>query len=479
MDISKVNKKLIYGFLTLTFRRATLFGILFINNNFFLARILTPDIVGIFNIATSVLMFFTYFSDVGLGAALIQKKEIKRDDLITTFTVGQVLAFLIFIAIWFLAPWLSGIYQLDVAGMWLVRTLGFVFFLTSLKVLPSVILERELKFGPLVIVELLETIIYLAVLDYLVVNKFGVRGYTFAVLGRGIIGVMAIYILAPWKIGLGFSKQSAKELIKFGAPFQLNSLLALLKDRLVDLVVAGIIGKTGVGYVTWARNISYLPLEIMNIMGRITFPAFSRLQDNKEALSKTLEKSLFFTSLFMYPLFFGVLATTPSLVEYVVRSNWRPALPMVYLFSAGAFWAALSTPMTNFMNAVGRINTTLKLMVMWTIIEWIVTPFLAIQFGFMGVGIASVIISLTSIIPIIIVKRMIKFEVLRNIYRQFICGLIMFGVVFYLCQTFVFNSWSLLVVVLIGVLTYCLLVFILIKDKFLVIVKELKSDQLS
>lgn len=476
MDTKTINRKIISGFFTLTFRRAALFGVMWLNNNLLLARILPPDVIGIFNIATSVLMFFTYFSDIGLGAALIQKKEITRQDLVTTFTVQQILALTIAVVVWFMAPWFAGIYQLDSSGMWLIRALGFGFFLTSFKVLPSVILERDLKFGPLVIVEILETIVYLGVLDYLILSNFGVTAYTYSVLARGFMGVIAIYIFAPWKIGFGFSKQSAKDLVRFGGPFQLNSMLALLKDRLIDLVVAGIIGKAGVGYVTWARNIAYVPLEVMNIMGRITFPAFSRLQHDNVALKKTLEKSLFFTSLFMYPLTFGIIAIAPSIIEYVVRSNWRPALPLIYLFSISAFWAALSTPMTNFLNAIGKISTTLKLMVMWTIVEWIVTPFFAIQYGFVGVGIASFVISFTSIAPIIIVKRIINFEILKNVYKQFLCGVAMFAVVFYLAQHYISNWQSLIVVVIIGGLVYCGLALIFLKDEFLTNLKELRNE---
>lgn len=476
MDTKTINRKIISGFFTLTFRRAALFGVMWFNNNLLLARILPPDVIGIFNIATSVLMFFTYFSDIGLGAALIQKKEIKRQDLVTTFTVQQLMALSIAIIVWFLAPWFAAIYQLDNSGMWLIRALGFGFFLTSFKVLPSVVLERDLKFGPLVFVEILETIIYLGVLDYLILNNFGVSAYTYSVLARGIMGVVAIYFFAPWKIGVGFSKESARELVRFGGPFQLNSLLALMKDRLVDLVVAGIIGKAGVGYVTWARNIAYVPLEVMNIMGRITFPAFSRLQHDNVALKKTLEKSLFFTSLFMYPLSFGIIAIAPSIIEYIVRSNWRPALPLIYLFSISAFWAALSTPMTNFLNAIGKISTTLKLMVMWTIIEWAVTPFFAIQYGFLGVGIASFVISFTSIAPIIIVKKLINFELLKNVYKQFLCGLIMFVCVFYLAQNYIVNWQSLIVVVFIGGLIYSGLALVFLKEEFLINLKELRSE---
>ena len=132
--------------------------------------------------------------------------------------------------------------------------------------------------------------------------------------------------------------------------------------------------------------------------------------------------------------------------------------------------------MTNFLNAIGKINTTLKLMVMWTIVEWAITPFFAIKYGFLGVGVASVIISFTSIVPIIIVKRVINFEILRNVYKQFLCALTMFVVVFYLAQNYIFNLQSLIMVILIGGLFYCGLTLIFLKNEFLINLKELKSE---
>lgn len=465
MRLEVIQKKLVSGFLTLTFRRAILYAIVFANTNLFLARILPPEIIGIYNIGNSILAFFTFFSDVGLAAAIIQKKQLHPDDLKTTFTIQEVLALLITLIIFLLAPFFASIYQLDEMGMWLIRALGIGFFLTSLKVLPAVLLERELKFGPLVFVEILETAIFCTVLDVLVLNNFGVVSYSLAVLSRGFAGTAMIYIIAPWKMAVGFSKKAVKDLLKFGAPYQLNSILALLKDRLVALIVAGIIGKAGVGYVTWAQNIASMPLEVMNIITRITFPAFSRLQDNKDALKKTLEKSIFFTSLFVYPLLFGVMATAPSLVAHVVHNNWKPALPLVYLFSVSAFWSALSVPFTNFLNAIGRINTTLKLMVMWTVLEWAITPFLTIQYGFIGVAVASALISFTSIIPIIIIKKIVDVKILKNISLPFVSAAIMGIITYYICQVLVVNFYTLVITIIIGGLIYLGLVFGFGKDK--------------
>lgn len=464
---TNLRKKIAGGFLSLTFRKAALLVISYVTINLILARILPVSVIGIFNIASSILAFFTFFSDIGLAAALIQKKEISDDDLKTTFTIQEILALIITVLVWFGAPYLAQFYNLDLNGMWLVRALSLSFFLVSLKVVPSVLLERELRFKPLVSVEILETIIFNSILILLVLNNFLVSAFSFAALGRSVVGVIAIYLITSFRARVGFSKSSAKALFSFGVPFQINSILALLKDRLVPLLIAKMVGSLGVGYITWAQSLAFLPLEVMNIMIRLTFPAYSRLQDNLEDLKKTLENSLFVTAVALYPLLFGLVALSPSLINHVVSSKWQPALPLIYLFSLGAFWATLSSPFTNFLNAIGKIKITLKLMIMWTFLEWILSPILTLFFGYLGVGLASALISFTSIIPIIIIKRIVDVEIIRNIWQPILASLLMAAFASVLAQMFVSNLVSLLIVVIISGAFYLGTILLLTKNRLL------------
>lgn len=490
MDSLSVNKKLIQGFLTLTFRRVVLLAITFFVTNIWLAKILSPEIIGIFNIGTAILTFFTYFSDVGLAAAIIQKKDLNDDDLKTTFTVQQTLVSIISLIILFFAPVFANFYQLDESGMWLIRALAVGFFFSSLKVLPSVLLERRLEFRPQVMVEILETVIFLGLLVYLSYQQWGVSAYAVAVLARAMVGTSAIYILAPWRIRIGIVKTSLRNLVNFGIPFQLNSLLALLKDRLVPLLIARMVGPTGIGYITWAQSIAFISLEVMNIMSRVMFPAFARLQHDEQGLKDTLERTIFLTCLLFYPALFGTLALAPSLVEHVVSSKWHPALPMIYLFAVNVFWAALSTSFTNFLNAIGKIGITLKLMVMWTVLEWLLVPVLTLYFNMYGVSLAQAMIAFTSLIPIVIVMRMIKVNVFRQVWRPLLAsvlmGLVTFGLSRYWMNftsvlsplggnDFLVNILTLLLMTFFGFLVYLGLVWLLARKQILISYKFLKN----
>lgn len=476
LSVAEIKKRLLSSFMSLTARQIALRSISFITLNIVLARTLPVETLGIFNIATSVITFFAFFSDIGLAASLIQKKEAVTDsDIKTVFSIQQGLVTVLSLIIIAFASQIGQFYTLDDSGIWLVRILGISFFLSSLKVVPSVLLERELRFQPLVMVEVVETLIFNILLIVFVLSSQGVWSFTIAALARGVAGTVLIYILAPAKIGFKIDKQAARQLLTFGLPFQVNNILAMLKDRLVPLVIARMVGPVGVGFITWSQAMAFLPLEFMNIVTRITFPAYSRLQDDKEALTRAVEKSIFITALMVYPVLFGLAAILPSTVLYVVSSKWQPALSSFYLFSFATYWAVISTTLTNTLNASGHIKTTLKLMVMWTVLTWVITPLLVFYLGFIGVAGASFLISFTSIVTVTLVKRILPVKVLRNITVPTLASVVMAIVVYIFAQIYVRSIFTLIPAILLGGVIYGAFIYLTKKDLILGNIRSLKN----
>lgn len=477
LSLDEIKKRLKSSFVSLTARQIALRAISFITINLILAKLLPVETLGIFNIATAIISFFAFFSDIGLAASLIQKKdEVSEEDIKTTFTIQQIIVGLLSLVIILGAPYFALVYNLDADGVWLIRVLGIAFFLSSLKVVPAVMLERNLRFSPLVFVEILETLVFNSLLIIFVFYGYSLWSFIVAALARGLVGVFAIYILAPVKIGFKFHKQSAKKLLSFGVPYQLNSILALLKDRLVPLVIARMIGPVGVGYITWAQALAFLPLEIMNVVIRITFPAFSRLQSDKETLGKMVEKSLFLTALITYPALFGIAALLPSVVTHVVSFKWSPAVPSFYLFAVTTYWAVISTTFTNTLNSIGKIKTTLKLMVMWTVLTWVLTPLLVyLTSSFIGVAVASFLISFSSVATVILIKRVLVVNVLSAVFLPTLSSFLMAGVVYFYASYFVRDKISIIPAVLLGVVFYSGFIYLFGKNKILDDLKSLKK----
>ena len=300
-------------------------------------------------------------------------------------------------------------------------------FILNIKTISSIKLERNLDFSKLVIPQILEQIVFNVILIFLAIKGVGVMAYAYAILFRSLVGTATMWLIKPWPIGLSFDYQAFKNLFHFGAKFQINDLLARIKDNLFFIILIRWVTPAQYGYISWAKTWSMYPynLTVNNVMA-ITFPTFSRLQQHKEALAKAIEKSLFFITLAIFPLVAGMSIFIYPLTQVIGKyGKWEPAVFTFICLSVSIALAALSSPLVNTLNALGQINKTLKLMSMWTVLTWVITPLAIKYWGFNGVAIASLLIALTSVFPVYLVKKIIRLRVWEQIWRQLLFTLLM------------------------------------------------------
>lgn len=389
----------------------------------FLTIFLTPAVFGLFYVVSAIVAFLGYFSDVGLAAALIQKKEqLTREDLVTTFTIQQILVGTTVLLVLFSSSLIGSWYGLDDSGVWLLRVLAIAFFISSLKTIPSILLERELAFSTLIIPQILETIGFYATAILLAWLGFGVTSFTWAVAVRAVVGLVAMYVVAPWVPGFGISRGVAKQLMRYGIPFQLNSFLALIKDDLLTVFLGRALPLGHIGYIGWAKKWAEVPLRlIMDSVIRVTFPAFSRLQHDKERLRLAIEKTLFGLSVTIFPITVAMIVAIKPLIAVIPRyGKWEPAVVSFYLFAVASAVASLSTPLTNALNALGFIKTTLKLMILWTLLTWVLTVSLLPFMGFNGVAFSLLLITSTLILVVILAQRAVPFSFRTSVQVPFV-----------------------------------------------------------
>lgn len=412
ITLETVKERAVKGVIVLTGRTFFL-QILALAASVFLGIFLSPAEFGVFFVVSAVVNFLAYFSDVGLAAALIQtKSKVTESDLKTTFTIQQIIVVVLVAALFILTPFLVNYYNLSQSGVYLLYALAASLLMSSLKTIPSVLLERELDFAKLVIPQMLENIVYNFVVVIMAWKGLGVMAFTYAVLGRGITGLVSIYILKPWMPGIRFSRRSLGKLLRYGVPYQANTLLATIKDDGLTAFLGGVLTPSGLGYLGWAQKWAKYPLRLfMDNVLKVTFPAFSRMQDEKHVLAKSLTRSIFFICFLVFPSLVGFLILAPILVQIIPRyEKWIPALIPLYILSADTIFASATTQLTNTLNAIGKITTTFKLMIMWTGLAWLLIPLLATRFGYVGAAAGYALVSSSSILVIYLMRRIVRFS---------------------------------------------------------------------
>ena len=425
--------------------------------NLVLTILLSPKIFGIYFLVSALINFFTYFSDVGLAAALIQKKTDLTDrDLKTTFTIQQILVFVGLLVVAVIYPYLADAKHYGSTETWILLSLCFSFLCASLKTIPSVLLERKLDFKTLSLIDMVENMLFYTIAVIFALAGFGAFSYAIATFVKSIIGLILMYRFQSWPMGINFSVSSATNLLRFGIPFQLNSFIALAKDRLSNLLVAGIIGRDAFGLLSWAQKGSRIPLSFMDAIMKVTFPTFSRIQNNLDLLKKSLSRSIYFIALVVFPSLMGIALIAADLIAVIPKyGQWQPALLPLYFYALSFAIAAVTTPITNAFNAVGKIKVTTKLMIMWTVLTWIFYPILSLKFGYIGTSVAALLVGLSSVFAWFLCQKHFQVNIFFTIAKPFFASLLMLVVCLPLNNLFPSPLYRLLSKTLTGLFVYC------------------------
>src|SRR3989338_1945081 len=443
--------------------------------NLVLTVLLSPTIFGMYITVLSIISLLNYFSDIGLAASLIQKKAITDDDIKTTFTVQQILIMSLVIIGFLSTSFIKKFYSLPVEGTYLYWGLLLAFFISSLKPIPSIFLERKIQFQKIVRVQVIENTVFYLLATILAVFNFGVMSFTYAVIARALIGLIAMYLISNWKPTLGISTKSLKHLLSFGIPFQASSFLALFKDDLIILFLGKVLGFEGLGYIGWAKKLAESPIRIiMDNISRVLFPVISRIQSDKEKISRLIEKLLNYQTALLAPTIIGLALLMEPLVNIIPRYNkWAPALPFFYIFCLSAFFSSYSTPFMNLFNSLGKVKISFSFMLFCTVMTWLLTTLFIKLFGLFGFPLNQLILSITFIAVVYIAKKQIDFKFLESVYKPLIATAIMGGITFLMVNSTRPTFPFLIIITTTSALTYFLIMKFFFRIDLIVEIKSL------
>lgn len=442
--------------------------------NLVVTILLSPKIFGMYITTLSLISVLNYFSDIGLAASLVQKKEVSEDDIKTTFTIQQTMIIVAVILGFLFTNFVKGFYKLPQEGIYLYWALLVSFFISSLKTIPSIFLERKIKFQRIVLVQVVENTVFYVSVIILALLKFELRSFTIAVILRAITGLILIYTLSSWRPVIGISRKSLKQLLSFGLPFQASSFLALFKDDLVTLFLGKILGFEALGYIGWAKKWAEAPIRIiMDNISRVLFPVISRIQHDKEQIGKVIDRILYYQTLILAPTLITMAIFMQKMVYIIPKySKWTPALPLFYIFCLASLFSSYSSPFMNLFNALGKVKITFILMFVWTVVTWILTPLFARFFGYYGFPYVLLIIASSSVIVSFIAKRFVVFHFFKSIYKSLVATILTGIVLLFVAQTIPNIYEDLVISVLLGALTYYGTLLLLFKIN---IIKELQT----
>ena len=417
-----------------------------------LARMLSPAVFGVFTTVTYVVNFFGFFGDIGFGATLVQRKEPPTEKLLrTVFAMQQGLMTVLVLLVFVAAPFFTRKYHMSDSSVWLFRALSLSLFLTSMKVIPTIQLERKIDFRKIVIPELAEVFVFQSVAVTMAYLHYGVWSLVCATVARGAVGFVIFFILAPWKMGFAFDRKMARDLLTFGAPFQLVQFFWLIRSAAIPLFGGALCGVQAVGYLNWAWGLSLLPYGVIEIVNRVVFPVCSRVQNDREALGRNIGKYVRMAALGVFPLACVMMAVVPWAVEYVYKPKWMPAVPSLYFFMLATMASPIMNVYSRAFYALRMVKTAAKLTGIYVITGWILNVPLVLAYGYTGIAVSGFLVGLICIwLPIREMNKIVRVPVLECVWAPLVASIISLAITRWVAMMFISGVVTLVAVTLFG-----------------------------
>jgi teichuronic acid exporter len=317
-------------------------------------RILTPDDYGLMAITQVFINFMAVFATVGLGDALVQQENTPKPVAAAVFGVSILLSAILTVLLSAAAYPIARCYG-DPRLILLIQVASLGFLCNGLATLPRVYLTKSLRIRPMFIMELSSGLVGAVVVIVLAYDGWGVWSLMLGSLTGNIVRLLGFAVLtAEYYVWPSLDLKLVQPLYSYGA-YRTLSVLAWIVFTSADTVILGrVLGSAELGLYAVALNFAVMPLnKIAPILNSVAFPAFAMVQHKPSEARFYAMKATRLMAIVSVPVFFGISAVAPEIVDLVFGPKWDAAKPILAVLSVAVTFRAVLVVIPNYLLGIG------------------------------------------------------------------------------------------------------------------------------
>lgn len=299
-----------------------------------LGRLLTPAEFGLMGAATVVIACSQIVSQIGVGPAIIQRRELEPTHVRVAVTLSFVLGFLLGVIVWFGAPLIASFYRMPELEP-VLRAVAFLFPLDGLNTVAKALLTRQLRFRLYVALDAGSYIVGYACVGVLLAwLGYGVWALVVANLSQLVLRTCVMYLAARHPIRPSLDLRAIRDLLGFGFGHSMAQIGTLLSQQGDNVVVGRWLGAAALGVYGRAYNLMVMPASAFGkIVNRVLFPIMAQVQDERDRLANAYERSLAIVALVSLPLSSFLWVVAPEFIPVLLGPAWGGVVLPFRLFS--------------------------------------------------------------------------------------------------------------------------------------------------
>jgi PST family polysaccharide transporter len=406
------------------------------------------------------------FRELGTTAAIIQRKQLSQEFLSSIFWANLGLAVVTFGLAIATSPLVALFFHQSKIGP-IVQLLAAGFIISALSSVPSALLNREMAFRKVMMIEIGAAGFATCLAVGMALRGAGVWSLVVSSLASTCVTAVFLWWSCPWRPKWLLNWTELRSIASFSLNLSGFNLVNYFSRNADNTIVGRYLGAYQLGFYQLAYNVMlYAVQNISQVMGRVLFPVFAKVQDDNERFRQAYTKAVSTIAVITFPLMAGVMAVAEPFVRAVLGEKWRPVASLLIILAPVGLMQSVVTTVGNIYYAKGRTDWLFRWGLFGTAVS-VGSFFAGLPWGIRGVAVGYLIANLLMIYPVFAIPfRLIDLKMndfLRPIWP--ILGLSMTMLVAVRILGFLLRferpAAQLATLVPVGVLVYCSLLLLL------------------
>ena len=397
-----------------------------------LARLLSPKDFGLVGMVTAVTGFVGLFRDFGLSAAAVQRTNVTQEQASTLFWINLLVGTILALLVLAMSPFVARFYH-EPRLLGVTAVLSTAFLLSGAGAQPSAILERQLRYTTLSVIDIFSLLAGISVGIGMALRGYGYWALVASTTVTALVYTGCVWISASWVPGMPRRQVGMRSMMRFGGTLTANSVVMYIAMNFEKVLLGRFWGADAIGIYGRAYQLVNIPNDNLNsAVTGVAFATLSRLQNEPSRFRNYFLKGYALILSLTVPITVVCALFAGDMISVFLGPKWTSAVPIFRLLAPTTLAFAIINPVGWLLMSLGLVARGLKIALV--LAPLMIAGYAAgLPYGPKGVAFAYSTMMLLAAFPMIawaIHGTVISMsDILRTVSRPMLSGFVAAGLV--------------------------------------------------
>jgi len=326
-----------------------------------LARLLDPKDFGLVGMVMAFTGVLTLFRDFGLSTATVQRAEVSDEQLSTLFWINILVGVVLTVWLSAMAPIVVRFYR-EPRLFWVTIALSTGFIINAAGVQHSALLQRQMRFTALAVIQIIALVVSTAVGIGLALVGYGYWALVAMSVGLPLISTIAFWVATSWIPGKPRTGVGVRSMMHFGGGVTIIGVIVYIAYNLDKVLLGRFWGAEALGIYGRSFQIINIPTDNLNsAVGEVAFAALSRVQDDPIRLRNYFLKGYSLVLAMTVPMTCVIAIFPQDLIRVILGPKWNSAATILQCLAPTILIFAIINPLGWLLYALGMIKRSVQI----------------------------------------------------------------------------------------------------------------------